>query len=249
MRVPRAPGPAWPFTWALLTTLMTIVPAARAVDFEDSTLGFVADELQMQRVEEGSALEWDATGFAGPAGRRLWLRSDGERREIGVSTYRTELLLEQPVLGIDGLVFGARYDTGTLPSRVYAALGLQSRADESWQWDATGYLGDGSELADVHVGVRLQGRYTWSFAPRFSLRARAEAEYWNEDHERMLDGTGSGPCELRAGVHVGYTAGPDLTWYWGAEWLRQLRDTARLTAAGGGEPKSVALTAGVRIGF
>lgn len=250
MSRPRASRPACLCTWALASTIIG-APAMAQSPTNDSGWrgGFVAEELDVRRDDAGSVLAWDATGHVGTARNRAWLRTEGEERDDGISSRRLELLWGRTFFAGTELVLGARHDSGTLPSRTYAAAGLQGPEGRALQWDVTGYLGDGSQRADVHAGLRAQARYAWRLTDRWSLRARAEAEYWNEDHERFAEGTGSGPCEVRAGLRLGYATSERVTWYVGGEWLYQLQDTAELNEQAGGDPQSLGLVAGLRVGI
>jgi copper resistance protein B len=246
MSRPKAFRPAKPFACALLP-ILAATPAAAQFRGDEFGMDFVAEELEVRN--DAVDLAWDVAGTAGTARNRAWLRTEGEVRYEGISDYRAELLWGRPIPGFAELVTGVRHDWGTLPSRTYAALGLQSTQGTALQWEATGYLGDGSQRADVHAGLRLQARYGWRLAERWNLRARVQFEYWNEDHERFAEGTGSGPCELRAGLRLGYAPGERVTWYVGAEWLHQLQDSAELTAKAGGDPRNLGLVAGLRVGI
>jgi copper resistance protein B len=223
---------------------------AAAADAPGIAAGLYADQLEVQHASGDSAMAWDAAAFAGRDRYRIWLRTEGERSETLGLASRLELLGGHALSPRVELVAGIRHDSGELPDRSYAALGLQSPRDARLQWDVTGYLGHGSpEHADVHGGIRLQARYGWRLASRWSLRARAEAEYWNEDHERFAAGTGSGPCELRAGLRLNYAASDAVTLYVGGELLYQLQDTAELTAAAGGDPRGGRAVLGARLTF
>lgn len=244
----RAARHAWPCAWALPIILFSASVPAQPAEAPTRHRSFIAEQLDLRRDGSDFAVAWDATAHAGDGQRGLWLRADGEHTSGGDTSSRLELAWGHALGHRTTLLVGARHDSGTLPSRSYALLGLQSRPGGALEWDLTGYLGDGSQRADVHAGVRTQARYTWQLGDRWSLRGRAEFEYWNEDHERFAAGTGSGPCELRAGLRLGYAAGRRVTWYVGGEWLHQLGDTAELTLHDGSDPQTLGFVAGVRIG-
>lgn len=244
----RALRPAWPYAWVLLTVLLPSSPRAQSAETGWST-GLTVEQLDLQSRSAGSTLAWDLTGHARTGHWSAWLRGDGESEADGQVNSRVELLWGHSFVGPTDLLIGVRHDSGTLASRSYAALGLQSEGGGPLLWDVTGYLGEGSSRADVHVGTRLQARYQWPLAQHWSLRARTELEYWNEDHERFVGGTGSGPCELRAGLHLGYGSDRRLDYYIGGEWLYQLQDTAELTEKAGGDARYLNLVAGLRLAF
>lgn len=247
MSRPRALRPTWPFTWALLTLLSAPPVLATPAETAGWKDGLTVEQLDLRNRSGSATVAWDVTGFAGSTRQGLWLRADGESESGGQSASRLELLWGRPVLRTTEFLVGVRHDSGTLPSRTYAAMGVQALAAGPLQWDFTGYLGDGSSRADVHVGARLQGRYSWQLARQWSVRVRTEVEYWNEDHERFAAGTGSGPCEVRASLRLGYAADSRIGYYVGAEWLHQLQDTAELTEAAGGEARDLGLVVGLRL--
>ena len=243
----RASRPTWLFTWVLLTVLLASPVLARSADTADWNTGLTVEQLDLLNRSGAATVAWDVTGFAGSLRQGLRLRLDGESESGGQTSNRLEMLWGHAVLGSTEILMGLRHDSGTLPSRTYAAMGFQGKAAGSLQWDVTGYLGDGSSRADVHVGTRLQARYTWKLARQWSVRARTEVEYWNEDHERFAAGTGSGPCELRAGLRLAYAEGRRVAYYVGGEWLYQLQDTAELNELAGGDSRDLSIVAGVRL--
>jgi uncharacterized protein involved in copper resistance len=234
----------------MLSMLALIVPGFAAGETSGWRNGLLVEQLDWQDRSGQSVLAWDATAHVGRGRHSAWLRADGERDRDAMLQNRLEILWGYALQPRVELLAGVRHDTGALPSRTYGALGLQSPRDARLQWDITGYLGEGSPThASVHAGLRVQGRYGWQLAPRWSVRARGEFEYWNEDHERYAEGTGSGPCELRAGLRLGYAGSDSMTWYVGGEWLYQLQDSAELTRASGGDPRYLSLVAGIRLQF
>lgn len=238
------------FTGLLALTLGGVPAMAQSSAVEPGWRGgFVAEEIDLRRDDAGHVFSWDAAGYIGGARYRAWLRTEGEERDEAISSERFELLLGRSFVAGTEILFGARHDSGTLTSRTYAAFGLQNARNRALQWDATGYLGESARSGRVHLGLRTQLRQSWQLSDRWSLRARAEAEIWTEDHGRTLGGPGSGPSELRAGLRIGYAVNRNVACHVGGEWLYQLQDTAELNERIGGDARSLALVAGLRVGI
>ena len=247
MSRPRTPSAARRFAWALPLLIQLTPVLADDLRVGSLSASLTAEQLDWESRSDGEVLNWDGHGRVGTERHRLWLRSEGERLPDNTINNRLEMLWGQPLDGWE-LMLGARHDSGELPARTYAAVGAQSLPGTALQWDVTAYVGDGSEDgADVHGGLRIQTRYGWQLLQGLFLRVRAEAEYWSEDHVRLTEG--SGPCELRAGLRLGYDPVPDMGWYIGGEWLYQIQDTARLTELQGGNPREARLVTGLRISF
>jgi copper resistance protein B len=211
--------------------------------------GLVVEHADVLVGRGDSSMAWDAAAWVGSARQQAWLRTSGETGVDGISASNVELLWSVDVTGVTAVLVGARFDSGTLPSRGYAAIGLHGSHWRELAWDMTGYVGRGSATADVFLGVRARARYTWPLSGRWSVHGRAEFEAWHEDHQRLPGGKGCGPLQLRTGLRLGFAQTARLTWHVGTEWLYEFQDTAEATERYDGEPNRVSIVAGVRAQF
>jgi copper resistance protein B len=212
-----------------------------------------SSELTVKQLEwqDGSgpdALLWNVSGWVGTANNRLWLRDEGGAHVAGAPRdNRLELFWGHPTAFWEWLV-GVRHDTGTTPSRTYAALGIQASVPLGIQVEATGYVGHGSrDGSDIHAGYRLQAERDWLLGRRFTLGTRAEYELWSEDHVRYSEGVG--PSMWSGGVRLGYALGRNIAPYMGVEWFSFIGDTANLASQAGEIDSEARLVAGLRLRF
>ena len=209
----------------------------------DPLIGMLkVDQFEWQDRSGDDALKWDATAWLGHDMNRVWLRDEGEHVSGSAAENRLEVLWGHPVAAWWDLVAGGRVDTGSGPSRGYAAIGLQGLAPQWFHVEATAYLGEGGQ-----VGLRLQGDYDWLITNRAILTARVDGDAWSDDDERA--GIGSGLADLTAGLRLRYEIRRELAPYVGVEWNGLYGDTADLARAAGNETRETGLVAGVRFWF
>lgn len=210
---------------------------------EDSLAGMLrADQFEWQHRPGGDALKWDFTGWLGYDMSRVWLRDEGEHVSGEAADNRVELLWGEPVSAWWDFVAGARADTGSGPTRGYAAIGLQGLAPQWFHVEVTAYLGEGGQ-----VGLRLQCDYDWLLTNRAILSARAQGAAWSDDDERA--GIGSGLSEVTAGLRLRYEFRRELAPYAGIEWTSLYGDTADRARAAGEEVRETRVVAGLRFWF
>jgi copper resistance protein B len=234
-------------TWAALT--LTAGPAAWGDPSGSRWSGeLTVKQLEWQDSSGPDSLLWNVSGWVGTASNRLWLRDEGGSHVAGAPRdNRLELLWGHPTAWWEWMI-GVRQDTGTTPSRTYAALGIQASAPFGINVEATGYLGHGSRNGNnVHAGYRLQAERDWLLGSRFTLGTRAEYELWSEDHVRYSEGVG--PSGWSGGVRLGYALGRNIAPYVGAEWCSFIGDTANLASQAGESEREMRLVAGLRLRF
>lgn len=199
---------------------------------------------------------WDVQGWIGSDRSRLWIRDEGGRHISGAPRdNRLELLWgSRPrwwgwmdALDLE-MLLGIRYDSGTVPSRTYGALGFTGELPFGIRFEGTGYIGDGSRTGDdIHTGVRAQLERGWDLTPRFTLVLRAEHEVWNEDHVRYREGIG--PWMWSAGARLHYRISDRIAPYLGVEWFDLVQDTASQAETAGEEENEVRAVVGLRLVF
>ncbi len=209
-------------------------------------------QLEWQDSSGPDSLMWDVSGWLGTANNRLWIRDEGGRHVAGAARdNRLELLWGHTLnwWGLENeILVGVRHDSGTTPSRTYAALGIQGLAPLGVWVETTGYVGHGSRSGDdIHVGYRLQAERDWQLASRLTLGVRAEYELWSEDHVRYSEG--HGPSGVSGGLRLRYALGQSIAPYVGLEWFRLVGDTGDLARQVGETASETRLVAGVRFRF
>lgn len=203
---------------------------------------FRADELEWQARSGGDALKWDVLGWLGHDMNRLWLRDEGEHVHGEAAGNQLELLWGRPVAAWWDFVAGARLDTGSGPSRTYAALGVQGVAPQWLYTEATAYLGEGGQL-----GLRLKWDHDWLITNRAIVSGRIEGDAWSHDDERV--GIGSGFADLSLGLRLRYEIRREIAPYVGVEWSGLFGDTADFARAAGEDVRETRFVAGLRFWF
>jgi copper resistance protein B len=223
---------------------------------EERPWGLSVRQFEWQDSATPEAYQWDVQGWAGSKRNRIWIRDEGGKHISGARyDNRLELLWgHRPrwwqwmdALELE-MLLGLRHDSGTTPSRTYAALGFTGVLPLAIRFEGTGYLGDGSRLGDdVHSGVRVQLERGWDLGERWTLVLRGEHEVWSEDHVRYSEGIG--PWMWSAGLRLHHRFGEHVAPYVGAEWLDLVGDTQSLAEAAGEESNEVRFVAGLRVQF
>lgn len=244
----------WLASAAAASLLSTAADAQSAGDGWDWEV--TIRQLEWQESSTPEALMWDVNGWIGTERSRLWIRDEGGRHVSGArDDNRLEVLWgHQPrwwywmeTLDLE-MLLGIRYDSGTVPSRTFGALGFTGVLPFGIRFEGTGYLGDGSRMGDdIHSGVRAQLERGWDLTDRVTVTLRAEHEVWSEDHVRYSEGIG--PWMWSAGMRLRYRINDHIATYLGVEWFDLVDDTESLAVAAGESENETRAVAGLRIWF
>jgi copper resistance protein B len=200
------------------------------------------DQLEWRNTAEGNALAWDAEGWYGGDGNKVWVRSEGERVAGTTQNARADLLWDHTFARWWSVQAGGRQDFGAGPARTWAAIGVQGLAPYWFNTEATFYVGEQGRTA-----VRLKSEYDLLFSKRLILQPEAEANlYGKSDPARQL---GSGLSDLELGLRLRYEVRREFAPYIGVVWSRQFGGTADRVRESGGNPSDVQFVAGVRAWF
>jgi copper resistance protein B len=216
--------------------------AMMQMDDRERTGMVLFDQLEWRNTAEGNALAWDAEGWYGGDGNKVWLRSEGERVAGTTQNARADLLWDHTFARWWSVQAGGRQDFGAGPGRTWAAIGVQGLAPYWFNTEATFYVGEQGRTA-----MRLKTEYELLFTQRLILQPEAEANlYGKADPERQL---GSGLSDLEIGLRLRYEVRREFAPYIGVVWSRQFGGTADRVRESGGNPSDVQFVAGVRAWF
>jgi copper resistance protein B len=200
------------------------------------------DRLEWQHARAASGLGWELQGWVGDLENRVWLRSEGVRRNGATSHGDVELLWGRPSGPWWDALAGVRHDLGHGPRRDWLAFGVQGLAPYKFEVAATAYLGTGGRFA-----ARAEVEYELLLTNRLVLQPRLEADlYGKDDPER---GTGKGLSDAALGLRLRYELHRQFAPYVGYEWSRTFGRTADLAGAAGQERSDHMWVAGVRFWF
>jgi copper resistance protein B len=219
-----------------------VSPAGHSV--HDSVLNYylLADKLEWQDADDGSALAWDLTGWIGGDIDRLWIRSEGERVNGKTEDAEIQALWGHAISPWWDVVTGVRQDFKPGAPQTWAALGLQGMALYNFETEATAFIGEGGQTA-----ARLEGDYDILLTNRLILQPTAELNvYGKNDPQR---GIGSGLSNTEAGLRLRYEIRREFAPYIGVTWNRTYGKTADYAADEGEDRSEARLVVGVRLWF
>ncbi|HZW17521.1 MAG TPA: copper resistance protein B [Luteimonas sp.] len=192
---------------------------------------------------DGDALGWDLRAGVGRNFDKLWLRSEGERRDGRLEHARTELSWSRATGPWWDRTIGLRHDAGSGGvARDWAAIGVQGLAPYKFEFEATGYVGTAGRLA-----ARVEGEYEILLTNRLILQPKLEANFYSRDDEDNR--LGKGLSDASFGLRLRYEFSPRFAPYVGHVWTRCFGDTADLVEAAGHEAGEHGWVAGVRFWF
>lgn len=200
------------------------------------------DRLETQRADGANALDWDFEGWAGTNANRLWIRSEGERRDGDTHHAELEILYGRPVARWWDVVAGVREDFAPGPSRSWAAFGIKGLAPYRFEVEATAFVGEGGAAA-----ARFESRYEFLITNRLILQPLVEADWYSQDD--VPRNTGSGLASAEWGLRLRYEFRREVAPYVGVTRERLFGDTADLARARGTDTRETRLVAGVRLWF
>ncbi|MFJ3375560.1 copper resistance protein B [Pseudomonas sp. NPDC086112] len=219
-----------------------VSPAGHAV--HDSSLNYylLADKLEWQDADDGSALAWDLSGWVGGDIDRLWLRSEGERVNGKTEDAEVQALWGHAISPWWDVVTGVRQDFKPGAPQTWAALGVQGMALYNFEAEATAFIGEGGQTA-----ARLEGDYDILLTNRLILQPTAELNvYGKNDPQR---GIGSGLSNTEAGLRLRYEIRREFAPYIGVTWNRTYGKTADYAKDEGEDRSEARLVVGVRLWF
>ncbi|WP_159815493.1 copper resistance protein B [Pseudomonas sp. 18058] len=203
---------------------------------------FLADKLEWQDADVGSALAWDLSGWIGGDIDRLWLRTEGERSNGKTEDAEIQALWGHAISPWWDVVSGVRQDFKPGAPQTWAAFGLQGMALYNFEAEATAFIGESGQSA-----IRFEGDYDILLTNRLILQPTAELNvYGKNDPQR---GIGSGLSNSEAGLRLRYEIRREFAPYIGVTWNRTYGNTADYAREEGEDRSEVRLVIGVRMWF
>jgi copper resistance protein B len=217
---------------------------ARMMEMDDTsaTGRAIVDRLEWRHANDANSLAWSAAAWWGTDINKLWLKTEGERRDGVTENARVEALWDRVISRWWTLQSGLRQDFGPGPSRTWAALGVEGTAPGFIDIDATAYLGESGRAA-----ARFSAARAMLFTQRLILQPQVEVNLFTQaDPENRI---GAGLSSLEVGMRLRYEIRREFATYLGAVWQRRFRETARLDRVAQEDPNNWLLVAGLRVWF
>jgi copper resistance protein B len=219
--------------------------SAHAMHEDPFTTFVLFDRLEVQRSEhaEGAdTADWDVEAWAGHSLSRLWIRSEGERRDGRTEDADLELLFGRAFSPWWDYVAGVREDFRPDPSTAWAAFGVHGLAPYRFEVDATAYLGEGGRTA-----ARVETEYELLMTNRLILQPRIELNWYGDDMPRH--GIGAGLADAEIGLRLRYEIRREVAPYVGISRASKIGRTADFARAAGEDPRETRIVAGIRVWF
>jgi copper resistance protein B len=215
-------------------------PSTAAHDMHDDA---VYGYLLLDHIEAGGGTQaWKAQGWLGTDLHRLWLRSEGDRRDGRLDHGDIELLYGRPVSPWWDLLAGVRHDVGAGGTRDFLAIGVQGVAPYKIEVAATAYLGEAGRTA-----ARVELEYEALLTARLVLQPSIEANLYGRGDPRH--GLGSGLSTLESGLRLRYEFTRRFAPYIGVVREHAFGGTAGLRRADGHPVSETRFVGGLRVWF
>lgn len=203
---------------------------------------WLADKLEWQDADDGSALAWDLSGWVGGDIDRLWWRSEGERSNGKTEDAEIQALWGHAISPWWEVVSGVRQDFKPGAPQTWAAFGVQGMALYNFEVEATAFVAEGGQSA-----LRLEGDYDILLSNRLILQPTAEINVYGKNDEQR--GIGSGLSNTEAGLRLRYEIRREFAPYVGVTWNRTYGNTADYARAEDEDRSEARLVLGVRMWF
>ncbi|KPX76076.1 Copper resistance protein B -like protein [Pseudomonas syringae pv. tomato] len=203
---------------------------------------FVADKLEWQDANDGSALAWDLSGWIGGDIDRLLLRSEGERTNGKTEEAEVQALWGHAVSSSWDVVAGARQDFKPGAPQTWAAFGLQGQAISDLDVEATAFIGDAGQTA-----ARLEADYDLLLTNDLILQPTGELNFYGKNDPQR--GNGSGLSTSEFGLRLRYEITPQFAPYVGVTWNRSYGKTADYAREDDEDVAQARLVVGLRLWF
>jgi copper resistance protein B len=200
------------------------------------------DRLESRAASGGGVLHWDLDTWIGHDLRKLWIRSDGDRRDGDTERAQVEVLWGQAVAPWWEIVAGVRADFAPGRDQEWAAFGVRGTAPFRLNVEATAYYGSGSRTA-----LRIETARELLVTNRLILEPSLELDWHGQADPTR--GLGSGLDEAELGIRLRYEVRREVAPYVGLVRERRFGQSADVTRAANRDPDDTRFVAGIRFWF
>ncbi len=200
------------------------------------------DRIEWVDADEGDVFEWEAAARYGGDIHKIWLESEGARAGGATEAVRNELAWDRVLSRWWSSRVGVRQDSGSGPTRTWAAFGVAGLAPGFFETEVIAYVGESGRTA-----LRLATEVDVLVTQKLVLQPQLEvAAFGKDDPERMI---GSGLSGAELSLRLRYDLTNQFAPYVGVGWEWSFGNTADLARAAGEETSEFAVRAGVRAWF
>ncbi len=223
---------------------MTYREMARMMGMDDrARFGKVMfDRIEWVDADDGDVFEWEASAWYGGDVHKIWLESEGARSGGDTDAARSELAWDRVMSRWWSTRVGVRQDSGSGPTRTWAALGIAGLAPGFFETDLIAYVGESGRTA-----LRLATEVDVLITQQLVLQPQLEiAAFGKNDPERLI---GSGLSGAEFSLRLRYDITSHFAPYIGVGWEWRFGESADLARAAGEDTSEFALRAGVSAWF
>jgi copper resistance protein B len=190
----------------------------------------------------GNPSTWDLDAWIGRDLTKLWIRTEGERRNGETERADVEILFGRSFARWWDFVAGARHDFEPSEGQSWAAVGVRGTAPYGFEIDATAYAGDSNRAA-----LRFETRRDVLVTNRWILEPRLALNWYSEADPARFRGPGLSDAELA--LRLRYEIRREVAPYVGVARERSFGRTADAVRALGRDDHDTRWVAGFRLWF
>jgi copper resistance protein B len=186
---------------------------------------------------------WDGEGWVGTDYNKLWIKSEGTLLSNGtLEDGQHQFLYDRAITTYFDLQGGLRSDIDSLPTRNWAALGIQGLAPYFFDLELTGFVsGQG------HLAAKFEAFYDLLITNRLILQPQIEVDLYSKADPARL--TGAGFSSVDTGLRLRYEFNRKFAPYIGVVYEGKFGQTASFAKRTGDSAGDFRFAFGVRVWF
>lgn len=208
---------------------------------EHSFAALLGNRLEFD--DSSNSITYDFQGWYGTTFDRLVVKAEGDITQGDFEESQTDILWGHAISTFWDTQLGVRLDTyDEGKNRQWLAFGLQGLAPYWFEFDMTGYVGEGGNTA-----LTVEAEYELLLTQKLIFQPRAELSLYGKDD--LQNDLGSGLSSSALGFRMRYEFSRQFAPYLGVEWVNQYGKTADLAKLRGNESRDTKVVAGIRFWF
>ena len=185
---------------------------------------------------------WEGQGWIGGDYDKLWIKSEGTLQGGVLDDGQHQFLYSRAISTYFDLQGGLRSDIDSLPTRNWAAFGIQGLAPYFFDLEVTGFVS-----SQGHLAAKFEASYDLLLTQRLILQPQIELNVYSKaDPARMV---GAGFADIDTGLRLRYEFSRKFAPYLGVVYEGKFGQTANFARRAGESTGGVRFVAGVRLWF